>query len=237
MIMAMGRDVTEQAAPDLFSTDELRDTSPAPTKPIAATEAAADTSTQRHVLPKNLSHAVTQLSDTELDQLCKAAFDEAKRRRRFRWSIGTDSTPSSRRPSDLETKRSSNKSRQADIAQVPLTRGQVNAVRAAFRAEIPPCGGGGRTGPNFQMENRPVGMGHKLPRLKSGVPAGGFRHGSIRRSMWGGCGTFGNRPDLTACLCQPSRLSSACARTLSNGGIFSSDTFGRRSILRFSPCK
>jgi len=140
MIMAMGRDVTEQAAPDLFSTDELRDTSPAPTKPIAATEAAADTSTQRHVLPKNLSHAVTQLSDTELDQLCKAAFDEAKRRRRFRWSIGTDSTPSSRRPSDLITKRSprTDKRRQADIAEVPLTRGQLNAVRAAFKAGITP---------------------------------------------------------------------------------------------------
>jgi hypothetical protein len=138
--MAMGRDVTEQAAPDLFSTDELRDTSPAPTKPIAATEAAADTSTRRHVLPKNLSHAVTQLSDTELDQLCKAAFDEAKRRRRFRWSIGTDSTPSSRRPSDLITKRSprTDKRRQADIAEVPLARGQLNAVRAAFKAGITP---------------------------------------------------------------------------------------------------
>jgi hypothetical protein len=32
-------------------------------------------------------------------------------------------------------------------------------------AEIPPvrcCGGGGRTGSNFQMENRPAGMGYKL---------------------------------------------------------------------------
>ena len=76
----MGRDPAEQAAPDLFSTNEVRDTSLSPSKPIAATETAADTSTQRHVLPKNLSHAVTQLSDTELDQLCKAAFDEAKRR-------------------------------------------------------------------------------------------------------------------------------------------------------------
>ena len=136
----MGRNPTEQAAPDLFSTDKVRDTSPSPSKPIAATETAADTSTQRHVLPKNLSYAVTQLSDTELDQLCKAAFDEAKRRRRFRWSIGTDSTPSSRRQSDLVTKRAppTDKRRKADIAEVPLTRGQLNAVRAAFKAGITP---------------------------------------------------------------------------------------------------
>jgi hypothetical protein len=134
----MGRDPTEQAAPDLFSTDKVRDTSPSPSKPIAATETAADTSTQRHVLPKNLSHAITQLSDTELDQLCKAALDEAKRRRRFRWSIGTDSAPSSRRPSDLITKRRTEKRRQVDIAEVPLTRGQLNAVRAAFKAGITP---------------------------------------------------------------------------------------------------
>jgi predicted DNA-binding protein (UPF0251 family) len=136
----MGRDPAEQAPPDLFSTNEVRDTSLSPSKPIAATETAADTSTQRHVLPKNLSHAVTQLSDTELDQLCKAAFDEAKRRRRFRWSIETDSTPSSRRQSDLATKRAppTEKRRQADVAEVPLTRGQLNAVRAAFKAGITP---------------------------------------------------------------------------------------------------
>ena len=129
-----------KAAPDLFSTDELRDTSPAPTKPIAATEAAADTFTQRHVLPKNLRHAVSQSSDGELEELCEAAFDEAKRRRRFRWSIGTNSTPSSRPPSDLVTKRSppTDKRRQVNIAEVPLTRGQVNAVRAAFKAGITP---------------------------------------------------------------------------------------------------
>ena len=39
---------------------------------------------------------------------------------------------------------------------------------------------GGRTGPNFQMENRPtIGMGRKLLRPKPGVPAGGYRRESI----------------------------------------------------------
>jgi hypothetical protein len=135
----MGRDPAEQATPDLLSTDTVRDASPSPTKPLA-TEAAADTSPQRHILPKNLRNAVKQLSDGELDELCEVAFDEAKRRRRMRWSIGIDSTQPSPRPSDLATKRSppTDKRRHVDIAEVSLTRGQVNAVRAAFKAGITP---------------------------------------------------------------------------------------------------
>ena len=47
----MGRDPAEQPTPDLFSTGSVRDASPPP-KP-RPTEPAADTSSQRHVLPKN----------------------------------------------------------------------------------------------------------------------------------------------------------------------------------------
>ena len=139
----MGRNPADQGAPDLFSTDTVRDASSLATKPTAAAAPVADTSTQRHVLPKNLRHAVAQLSDKEVDELCEAAVDEAKRRRRLRWSIGAESTPSSRRASDLMTKRASltaktPRRRQASTAEVPLTRGQVNAVRAAFKAGITP---------------------------------------------------------------------------------------------------
>jgi predicted DNA-binding protein (UPF0251 family) len=135
----MGRERTKQSTPDLFSTDTVRDASPPPSKPSAATT-VADNSAQRHILPKNLRHAVKQLSDGELDELCEAAFDEAKRRGRLPRCIGTDSTPSSHRPSDLVTKRSLpiDKRRQGDTAEVPLTRGQLNAVRAAFKAGITP---------------------------------------------------------------------------------------------------
>lgn len=135
----MGRDPAEQPKPDLFSTDTVRDASPLPTKPTAA-EPTGDASTQRHVLPTNLRHAIKQLSDGELGELCEVAFDEAKRRRRMRWSVEIDATPSSRRPSDIATKRSpaTDKRRHVDIAEVPLTRGQVNAVRAAFKAGITP---------------------------------------------------------------------------------------------------
>ena len=129
----MGRDPAEQPTPDLFSTGSVRDASPPP-KP-RPTEPAADTSSQRHVLPKNLRHAVKQLSDGELDELFEVAFDETKRRGRLPWSIGAEST-SSRRPSDLLTKRKAVRQRKADITEVLLTRGQVNAVRAAFKAGI-----------------------------------------------------------------------------------------------------
>jgi hypothetical protein len=131
----MGRDPAEQPTPDLFSTGSVRDASPPP-KP-RPTEPAADTSSQRHVLFKNLRHAVQQLSDGELDELFEVAFDETKRRGRLPWSIGAEST-SSRRPSDLLTKRKAVRQRKADITEVPLTRGQVNAVRAAFKAGITP---------------------------------------------------------------------------------------------------
>jgi len=139
----MGREPAEQATPDLFSTDTVRDASSSAAKPTAAAQPVADISTQRHILPKNLRHAVTHLSNEELDELCEVAVDEAKRRRRLRWSTGTEPTPSSRRPSGSMANRAAStdkitRRRQVNIAEVSLTRGQVNAVRAAFKAGITP---------------------------------------------------------------------------------------------------
>jgi hypothetical protein len=65
----MGRDPGEQATPDLFSTEMVRDASPSPIKPIPATQIAVDASSQRDVLPKNLRKAIRHLSDGELDLL------------------------------------------------------------------------------------------------------------------------------------------------------------------------
>jgi hypothetical protein len=137
----MGRDRTDQAAPDLFSTtNAVRDASATSAKPISATEAAPDTSSQRHILPKNLRHAVKHLSNGELDELVEVVFDEAKRRGRLPRNVETDLGPSSRRPSELATKPTppTNKRRKVNIAEVSLTLGQVNAVRAAFRAGVTP---------------------------------------------------------------------------------------------------
>ena len=69
----MGRDAAEQATPDLFSTDALRDASPRANK-FAAKETPCH---QRNaILPKNLRNGVKHLSDGELDLLHTATVEE-----------------------------------------------------------------------------------------------------------------------------------------------------------------
>ena len=130
MIPAMGRDRGEQATPDLFSTDTVGDASLSPIKPVPATQPTADASSHRHVLPKNLRKAVKHLSDGELDLLHAATLEEMGRRGRL---PPTDQTTNR----SSETDKSPHK-RQVEAARVSLTRGQVNAVRAAFKAGIKP---------------------------------------------------------------------------------------------------
>ena len=118
----------------------------APTKASAPTRASAPSklpaagaptegAPQRYILPKNLRNAVKHLSDGELDLLYAATVEEMRRRGRTP-SVEPDLPV---RP-DMAKMRSppSEKRRHVDIADVPLTRGQVNAVRAAFKAGITP---------------------------------------------------------------------------------------------------
>ena len=135
----MGRDPAEPAIPGLLSTDGVKAAvSSSPT--VDAANETTEAASQRHVLPKNLRHAIGQLSDGELDELFEASFDEAKRRGRLPRSVRADLTPSALRPSDLTTKRlpQTDKRRQVEIAEIPLTRGQVNAIRASFKGGITP---------------------------------------------------------------------------------------------------
>ena len=132
----MGRARGQQTLPDLFSGAEARDASPPPSPPPP--EATSEPTPQRHVLPKNLRKAVKHLSDEELDLLHAATLEEMKRRGRLPSSVGADSEQSSRSPLNLPTKRFS-KRRPVDTAEVSLTRGQVNAVRSAFKAGITPA--------------------------------------------------------------------------------------------------
>ncbi len=136
----MGRNPAEPATPDLFSSDGVKAAAPS-SPPLGATRQTTQLASQRHILPNNLRHAVSQLSDGELYELYEAAFDEARRRGRLPRIARTDLTPSALRPSKLATKRSppGEKRRQADAHEVALTRGQVNAVRAAFKAGITPA--------------------------------------------------------------------------------------------------
>jgi hypothetical protein len=135
----MGRDPAEPAIPGLLSTDGVKAAVPSSATVDAAKE-ATEAASQRHILPENLRHAISQLSDGELDELFEAAFDETKRRGRLPPSFKTEMPSSALRPSELTTKRlaPTGKRRQVDIAEVPLTRGQVNATRASFKAGITP---------------------------------------------------------------------------------------------------
>jgi hypothetical protein len=108
----MGRDPHHQHD---SSTAGVENTSPPATNP------ASSANVRRHVLPKDLPNAVKHLRDEELDRLLAATLAEAKRRGR--------QTASTYEPS---------LSRKMEAA-VSLTRGQLNAVRAAFKAGITPA--------------------------------------------------------------------------------------------------
>src|SRR4249920_2406864 len=110
----MGRDPTHQTNSDLFSTAPMDDTSPATTNRVSSAEGP------RHVLPKDLPNAVKHLNDEELDRLLVVTLAEAKRR-------GRHTTPK-----HFQTRTSE--------SAVSLTRGQLNAVRAAFQAGIADSG-------------------------------------------------------------------------------------------------
>jgi hypothetical protein len=77
---------------------------------------------RRHVLPTDLPSAVKHLDDEELDRLLAVTLAEARRRGRR--------SPPTDKPSPK---------RQPGAVAVSLTRGQVNAVRAAFKAGITPA--------------------------------------------------------------------------------------------------
>ena len=122
MTHTIGRDrIQQQVTPDLFSTaSPLGEPSPPAT---LAQE-------RRHVLPKDLPKAVKHLTDRELDLLIAVSLAEAKRRGRSPPSVESD---------ESVPKRSSRTDhRRQEVATVSLTQGQINAVRAAFKAGIKP---------------------------------------------------------------------------------------------------
>src|SRR6476660_135981 len=140
----MARHPAEQPTRDLFSTDTVRDASPPRPKP-AASKATTETAPRRHSLPKNLGNAVKHLSDGELDLMHAATLEEMKRRGRLPPGVETDLRSLGHRLNarpDLPLKRTSARNqpqrRPVEIAEVSLTRGQLNAVRAAFKAGITP---------------------------------------------------------------------------------------------------
>ena len=119
----MPRGRTEDA-PDLFSTPSVGETSAPPTKKVSVAQE------QRHVLPQDLPSAVKHLTDNELDLLIAACLQEARRRGRL--PVGDENTKRSSRADK------SSHPRKLEVATLTLTVGQINAVRAAFKAGIKP---------------------------------------------------------------------------------------------------
>ncbi len=136
----MGRDPTEQTTPDPFPATTGRDAS-APTKSPAA-NATTKTAPGRHILPKDLPNAVKHLSDRELDLMHAATLEEMKRRGRVPPGVETDlQTLRSRfdvRPGLVKRKLVPTEKQPTVETDIPLTFGQVSAVRAAFKAGITP---------------------------------------------------------------------------------------------------
>jgi hypothetical protein len=124
---AMGRDPAERTVPDLFPTA----TASAAPAPMAATESKP----RRYVLPKNLRNAVKHLGDGELELMYAATLEELKHRGKKPKSAETNLPARS----DLSKIQSPpTKTAKLKAAVVSLTRGQVNAVRSAFKAGITP---------------------------------------------------------------------------------------------------
>ena len=134
----MGRERSEQTFPDLFSTGTtVRDASTPP--PPAAADATTQPEPQPHVVPKNLRNAVNHLNDEELDLLHTATLEEIRRRGRLQPNVGANSAQTPRHAKRSPIKDEIFQRRRVDIAETALTLGQINAVRADFRAGITPA--------------------------------------------------------------------------------------------------
>lgn len=135
-MLTMGRDRIEQRTLELFSTDGVTD--PSPTQ---ATDVTATRVPPRLVLPNDLPKAIKYLDDRELDRLLAVAIEEARQRGRQPPSLEASAakpvaSSAGAIPKQLLPTGRVSRQRQVGIATASLTRGQVNAVRAAFKAGV-----------------------------------------------------------------------------------------------------
>src|SRR5215813_15161731 len=140
---------TQQQTADLFQAAGVQESCRTPARLTSAQQSAAAASgaeklSSRHVLPRDRSNALKQLDDGELDRLFAATRHELQRRGRSLTSTSvirpTTHVGTEQRASDQSTTTTeeSLERRQPEEPNVALTRGRVNAVRAAFKAGITP---------------------------------------------------------------------------------------------------
>src|SRR5262245_17421458 len=137
-----------QPMPDLFGAVADHEPHHGPARltsirPTSAVMSTADKSSPRYVLPKDLSNALQQLDDLELDRLIAASRHELQRRGRLMTSAPEIRPTTHISPGELTSKPSIAKDSLSERQQLPepkgtLKQGQVNAVLAAFAAGIPP---------------------------------------------------------------------------------------------------
>lgn len=104
-----------ETTPDLFAAAPTPEAVGSPTVPVARKNLSSQS---RYLLPKDLPGALEHLDDIQVDALLAAVTNEAKRRGR------------------LPRGRASNTSELGGA--VSLTKGKLNAVRAAFKAGVKP---------------------------------------------------------------------------------------------------
>jgi hypothetical protein len=128
----MEREPIQNQTPDLFSPQ-------AGPSPKQAAEAPRRPP-RRLALPKDLPRAIRHLADIELDWLLRAAIEEAKRRGRP--VPIAEAAPTNRTTAPPATSKHTGpperQTRQREVGLGSVTQGQMNAVRAAFKAGVPP---------------------------------------------------------------------------------------------------
>jgi hypothetical protein len=122
---AMNRRPAEELTPDLFSTEQPDERS------AKRTSRSTSARPSRPILPRDLPKAITYLDDQEFDRLFRAAVDEAKRRGKLSKNFEATLTGT-----EVAT---GQPAKVTPVKNKPaLTQGQVNAVRASFKAGVTP---------------------------------------------------------------------------------------------------
>jgi hypothetical protein len=80
---------------------------------------SGEAQSSRHILPRDLDAAIKHLDDRELERLILAALQERDRRK-------------------LPVPEKSERKSQTEMAPAALPQGKLNAIRAAFKAGVPP---------------------------------------------------------------------------------------------------
>jgi hypothetical protein len=119
----------KETTPDLFSAS----TTIAPPTSKSVPEGKSDLVKQpmpRHILPKDLAGSLTRLDDAEFESLLAAVTEEAKRRNLLPSSPTRDHVAARAMPRPHRAP--------TEGGAHSLTKGQLNAVRAAFKAGVRP---------------------------------------------------------------------------------------------------